>query len=674
MAEKTIALLGQPNSGKSTLFNGLTGSRQHVGNWPGKTVERKDGFFSHNGITYKIVDLPGTYSLSANSDEEVVTRNYISSGEADLVCILADASQLNRSLFMLADYAGIHVPVVLLLNMMDVAEGQGKKINVTGLQKSLGVPVVPMVAADKKQYQPFFNLLENLEKRASFLNAAKLEQLCRKNIGDEYSAILELLPKQGIEIYSASWLAEKLLEQDKLALSFVQGKTEPGIFEKIKSLISCVKDGNLRTADCKFKWIDTLIQENVTSSKKKTSRSRFDKAATSKRWGKPIAIGMIVLGLICSMLIGMPLMELVGALISGISTPLANWLLSVGVASVIVSLLCNAVLTAVTFALQMACYVFGISLVFGFMEDIGYMARISYVFDNTMTKLGLQGKAIMPFLVSFGCNIGGVTGTRVIDSWGQRILTIALSWVVPCASTWGVVGLISGTFFGGKAVFVILSLFAVAFLHIYITYKIFGRSLNKENDRTGLIMELPPYHKPHWKTLLGSVFNKMGSVLKRALSIIICISVVFWLLSYTPDGNVTNSIIYRIGTFIEPVTMFFGLPWQLFMAFVASAMGKESALGVMASLFNTAGIWGAIEGTSAVDTAALSTNLLSTISQPEALAFLFAFFFNMPCLMALAATAQETHSMKWTVRIALYYILSALILATIAYHVGVVIF
>ena len=265
MAEKTIALLGQPNSGKSTLFNGLTGSRQHVGNWPGKTVERKDGFFSHNGITYKIVDLPGTYSLSANSDEEVVTRNYISSGEADLVCILADASQLNRSLFMLADYAGIHVPVVLLLNMMDIAEGQGKKINVAGLQKSLGVPVVPMVAADKKQYQPFFNLLENLEKRASFLNAAKLEQLCRKNIGDEYSAILELLPKQGIEIYSASWLAEKLLEQDKLALSFVQGKTEPGIFEKIKSLISCVKDGNLRTADCKFKWIDTLMQRQRSS-------------------------------------------------------------------------------------------------------------------------------------------------------------------------------------------------------------------------------------------------------------------------------------------------------------------------------------------------------------------------------------------------------------------------
>lgn len=360
--------------------------------------------------------------------------------------------------------------------------------------------------------------------------------------------------------------------------------------------------------------------------------------------------------------------------ISAISVPLANWLLDIGAAPFLVSLLCNAILTAVSFALQMASYVFGISLVFGLMEDVGYMARISYVFDDTMTKLGLQGKAIMPFLVSFGCNIGGITGTRVIDSWGQRVMTIALSWVVPCASTWGVVGLVSGTFFGNGAVVVVLALFAVAFLHIFITYKVFGRSLNKVEGRTGLIMELPPYHKPHWKSLFGSVFSKMGNVLSRALRIIICISVIFWLLSYSADGNVANSIIYKVGTFIEPVTSLFGLPWQLFIAFVASAMGKEASLGVMASLFNTGSIWAAIEQSATVDTAALSTSMLSVISRPEALAFLFAFFFNMPCLMALTATTQETHSMKWTVRIALYYVLTALIMATIAYHVGLVIF
>lgn len=181
-------------------------------------------------------------------------------------------------------------------------------------------------------------------------------------------------------------------------------------------------------------------------------------------------------------------------------------------------------------------------------------------------------------------------------------------------------------------------------------------------------------HKPHWKSLFGSVFSKMGNVLSRALRIIICISVIFWLLSYSADGNVANSIIYKVGTFIEPVTSLFGLPWQLFIAFVASAMGKEASLGVMASLFNTGSIWAAIEQSATVDTAALSTSMLSVISRPEALAFLFAFFFNMPCLMALTATTQETHSMKWTVRIALYYVLTALIMATIAYHVGLVIF
>ena len=176
------------------------------------------------------------------------------------------------------------------------------------------------------------------------------------------------------------------------------------------------------------------------------------------------------------------------------------------------------------------------------------------------------------------------------------------------------------------------------------------------------------------KNLFSSVLNRMGNVLKRALSIIIIISIIFWILSYTPDGNIENSIIYKIGMFIEPVTKVFGLPWELFMAFVASAIGKESALGVMALLFNSTGIWSAVETGGAIDGAVLSNNMLSVISKPEALAFTFAFFFNMPCLMALAATAQETHSKKWTIRIALYYILSALIISAVVYHIGLLIF
>ena len=381
-----------------------------------------------------------------------------------------------------------------------------------------------------------------------------------------------------------------------------------------------------------------------------------------------------MLGLILSMLIGFPFMGLFAVVIPKLSALIAKGLLALGVSQVLISLLCGAVMTAVTFAFQMASFVFGISLVFGFMEDIGYMARVSYVFDNTMSKIGLQGKAVMPFLVSFGCNIGGVTGSRIIDSWQQRIMTIALSWVVPCAATWGVVGFISGTFFGTQAIFIVLSLFAVAFLHLIITYNLFKKSLYKGKTAAGMIMELPPYHKPHWKNLFLSVCDKMGDVFVRALSIIILISVGFWLLSFTPSGNISNSVIYKIGTFIEPVTRFFGLPWQLFMAFVASAMGKESALGVLASLFSSSAIWQAVEVRSAVDTVALSSDMLSAISKPEALAFLFAFFFNMPCLMTLAATAQETHSKRWTITIALYSLFFALSLAFAAYRIGLLLF
>lgn len=673
MKKITIALLGQPNSGKSTLFNGLTGSNQHVGNWPGKTVEKKEGEFLYRGITYKIVDLPGAYGLSANSDEEVITREYIESGKADLIAIMADASQLNRSLFMLSDYIGINIPVVLIMNMMDIAKSQEKEINIKGFEKSLNIPVIPIVAADKKEYEELYAFLEH-PNIGGILTDKNLEAAYENVVGDNYKLLKKYIPDKGIGVFSKSWIIGKLLDQDSKMIALVKDNVEKVEFEEIENVLKSIKNGNLITGNCKFDWIDNLMNVNVIQKKRIFKRSKFDLIATSKVWGKPMAVGIIILGLVASMLIGFPLMGLFGIVIPKISALLAKGLLAIGVSNWLISLLCGAVMTAVTFALMMSSYVLGISLVFGFLEDVGYMARVSYVFDNTMSKLGLQGKAIMPFLLSFGCNIGGITGTRVIDSWGQRVMTIALSWVVPCGSTWGVIGLVTGTFFGKQAIFVILSLFAVAFLHLLITYRIFRKSLYGGSQHFGMIMELPPYHRPHWKNLFSSVINKMGNVLKRALSIIILISVVFWILAYTPDGNIANSLIYKVGTFIEPVTKLFGLPWQLFMAFVASAMGKESALGVMASLFTSSGIWHAVEAKGTIDTAILSNNMLTTISKPEALAFTFAFFFNMPCLMALAATAQETHSKKWTIKIALYYILSALIVSCVAYHIGRLIF
>ncbi|EJV01168.1 hypothetical protein HMPREF1330_00226 [Enterococcus faecalis ERV129] len=211
MKKITIALLGQPNSGKSTLFNGLTGSNQHVGNWPGKTVEKKEGEFSYKDTNYTIVDLPGTYGLSANSEEEVITREYIETGNADLIAIMADASQLNRSLFMLSDYIGINIPVVLIMNMMDVATSQGKNINIKGLQKSLNIPVIPIVAADKKEYKEFYAFLEHSD-RGKILSDENLERAYENIVGDNYKLLKKHIPDKGIGVFSKSWIIGKLLD------------------------------------------------------------------------------------------------------------------------------------------------------------------------------------------------------------------------------------------------------------------------------------------------------------------------------------------------------------------------------------------------------------------------------------------------------------------------------
>ncbi|MCD7947869.1 MAG: ferrous iron transport protein B [Oscillospiraceae bacterium] len=678
MDSKTIALLGQPNSGKTTLFNALTGSRQHVGNWPGKTVEQKEGYFTSNDIKFSVVDLPGSYSLSANSEEEIITREYIASGKADLVCILVDASQLERSLYMVADYVGMKTPAILLLNMMDIAADRGKTIDYDALQNKLGVPVLPFVAAERKKYDSLFETLATEKTYISHIDEKALQKIYCDVVGDSYIHALNTLPDNGIGKYSAAWLAAKIVENDLPALEIASEHITAAQKAELQAIAADSKQGNLLTAESKFEWIGNLLQGCVQSNRDSgQTMTKFDRCATSKRWGKPIAIGIVLLGLVSALVIAAPFMMLFSN-IPALFTPIIEpALTSIGAPNMLISLICDGILTAIYFALSMTSFVLGISLVFGFIEEIGYMARISYVFDSTMSKLGLQGKAMMPFLVSFGCNIGGVSGTRVIDSWGQRVLTMALAWVVPCAASWGVVGLISTTFFGSGAVLVVIALFLTAFLHMMITAKVFGRKLVDEETRTGLIMELPPYHKPKYKNLFRFVADRVGDVLFRALKMILLVFIVFWALSYSADGDISHSIIYRIGMFIEPVTMWFGLRWQTFMAFVASGIGKEASLGVLSSVleFNMdGGVWNFISGQASVDSAALSGTIVGAISKAEALAFLFAFWFNIPCIMTLAATAQESHSIKWTVRILAYYIGVALLMAAIAYRVGLLIF
>lgn len=294
----------------------------------------------------------------------------------------------------------------------------------------------------------------------------------------------------------------------------------------------------------------------------------------------------------------------------------------------------------------------------------------SILLKSPSAKLGLQGKSIMPMLVSFGCTIGGAAGTRVIDSYGQRILTIALAWAVPCGATFAVIPTLASAIFGTTgAMLVMLLIFVIMFLHIIVTAKVFGRKLSPVEDRTGLIMELPPYHKPRWGNLLRGTLVRAWDVFKKAFVVVVVVAAVFWGLSYSASGDVTGSILYKFGTAIEPVTKFFGMGWQTFLAFVSSMVSKEAVLGVTGVLFSGAGsVWDATANGAA--DANVGAVIAAAISKPEALAFIIAVTFNVPCLMALNSTLHETHSAKWTLRIALYYIATALILSCLTYHIA----
>ena len=598
-----IALLGQPNSGKSTVFNQLTGSRQHVGNWPGKTVEKSEGTYSYNNEKYTVVDLPGSYGLSGNSDEEIITEQFIKSGQADLVCVLVDASQLERSMYMLADFASMDVPSILILNMMDVATSQGKKIDDKLISKRLGIPVLPFTAADGKGFDGLKSLI-----------------------------------------------AGELKAPHKLV-------TE-----------------SMTDANAKYAWINSILEGAASASEKTYTISGFDRIMLKPFWGKVMTILIILVGFLAAMLIMSPFMSVAGMLPQLLGAPIAGFLNGLNVHPWLVSVFSLLIPNTFYFCISMSAFVFGVNVVFGFLEEIGFLARAAYQFDGALSKLGLQGKAVAPILMGMGCTIGGASGTRVMDNWGQKMLTMMVVWAVPCASIWSIIPVISGMFFPawGTAL-VCIGIILYIFVLMFIVSRVFGGKLVPESTRSGMIMELPPYHKAHWKYIIKEAWIKCFDMFKRALKTVTLVSIIFWAFSFSPSGNVESSLLYKVGTFIEPVTRIFGMGWRTFMAFITAAFAKEAVLGTLNAVFagqsNVADV-AFNAATGGVDTSALSQMMTQTISGAEALAFMFACTFSVPCLMALSTTYKESHSLKWTAKTAGFYILAALILSCIVYHIA----
>ena len=606
----SIALLGQPNSGKSTIYNNLTGSRQHVGNWAGKTVEKNEGSFTYNGTKYIVTDLPGSYGLSGNSDEEIITTDFIRSGQSELTVVLVDASQLERSMFMLAEFARMDKPAMLILNMMDVAEGMGKEIDTKALEKKLGIPVLPFNATDTKDYD-------------------KLKKL----------------------------IAEEMKAPHKLKIAAPAEKADVKADSKEK-----------------FKWVSEIL-ENVTRTKDAIYKmSKFDRLMTRPVLGKVICIAVVLLAFVVAMLFMMPFSGVGQMIPTLLHDPIEKLLTSWNVHPWIISIFSMMLPNTLSFTLSMAGFVFGVNIVFGFLEETGFIARAAYQFDGLLSKLGLQGKAICPMLMGCGCTIGGACGTRVMDNWGQRMLAMSIVWAVPCASIWSIIPVISGMFFSWwQTLLVCVGILVYVVITMVVVSKFFCKKLVPNDTKSGMIMELPPYHKAHWKHIFKEAAYKAWDIFRRALGTVTLVSVIFYVLSFSSDGNVNNSLIYRVGTFIEPVTKFFGMGWQTFMAFCSGAFAKEAVLGTLNAVFM--GNNSLMEATffsqaTSTDAALLGSAMTQMISPAEALAFMFATTFNIPCIMALSTTYKESHSLKWTIRVALFYICNALIVSCVVYHVA----
>lgn len=673
----TIALAGQPNTGKSTVFNQLTGSRQHVGNWPGKTVEQKTGSYSYEGKQYQVVDLPGTYSLTANSIEEAISRNYIIEEHPDVVIVLIDAAQLERTMYLLAEVLPLDAPVIVALNMMDIAEQEGREIDIASLEKRLGVPVVPMIAAKKK------GVPELLETIHQFVNKgdAHTPELPEVS-GDTQSAVkkIEKLIEKHIPAgYPLQWTALKLLEGDSEVESLLKTNLSTEKWTQLEKLIGQNKDGALTVASSRFDWIQKITKDVVSKPEVKGAqvrRGKFDKIATHPIWGVPLAVIIMLLAFAAAMIVAIPLMGLMG-LLPGVISSVREIL--TGSPEWFSSMIVDGLIPGVGMAIAFLGFLFGMFLAVGIVEDIGYLARAAFVGDRFMTRIGLHGKSFLPMITSLGCNVAGVLGSRVVDSWQQRMMTMVMAPIVPCLAVWGVTGFFSAIFFGSSAPLITGILLLTMVLWLVFTGFLFKRLFIK-GEPGGLIMELPPYHKPNWKSIWNFTWGHTKAFLKRGFTLVASASIVIWALSYLPNGDIESSYIASVGSLLEPFGGLLGMDWRLLVALLASMVSKEASLATLGVLYGissgvgTSSLTGLVMGAEAIENSAIAGVIQASVSPASALAFVFAAFFSVPCLGTIGAIYSESKSWKWTLGATAYYTFTALLAGFLAYRIGLLIF
>lgn len=630
----TIALAGQPNMGKSTLFNLLTGLNQHVGNWPGKTVDHREGFFDLNGQTIRLVDLPGTYSLTANSPEEVIAREFILREQPTLVIAVVSAANLERGLYLVAELAELDAPVVVVLNMVDVAIQEGIQVDPRIMEAALGLPVLPMTASRAEGVRELLDAIEEV------LGGMRIPRPHRPDVRADHQVVLlqieNLIKGYVSKIYPEKWVALKLLEGDIEITGMMQAATPSEVWADVYIVLRAHDDAFLAVASGRYEWIGRIVHAAVTHPKvgQIGITERLDRWAAHPFWGFIILAGVLGLIFWLTFAIGNPLQVWLDG---DIVVPLAGFtsVFLAGAPSWIQGLVADGLIGGVGSVLTFLPILVIFFATFALLEDVGYMARAAYVMDNLMHLMGLHGKSFLPLFLGFGCNVPAIMGTRVIESWPARLLTILIAPLIPCTARMAVVAFIAPVFFGKNAALVSWALVLLSLLVLVASGALLNRIIFK-SQRSAFIMEMPLYHIPNARTIGVLVWQRSLSFVRKAGTTILAMSLVVWVLSYLPNGDISTSLLAGFGRFLEPAGRLMGFDWRMTVALITSFPAKENAIATLGVLFGNS------------SDAGLASTLATSFSTASALSFLVVTMLFIPCMATVAAIKQETDTWRWT--------------------------
>lgn len=672
-----VGFIGNPNCGKTTLFNAFTGANLKVANWPGVTVEKKEGYTTYEGEQFKLVDLPGIYSLTSYTMEEKVSRECIMSDEIDVIVDVVDASCLERNLYLTLQLIELGKPVILALNMMDIVEERGMEIDLHRLPEMLGIPAIPVSArkksglsvlmhavshhADHAIQNPLIHHHHDKQSRHEHNHHTEYAMVYSDALEDKIDVIMDALACSYPTLENPRWHAIKLLEKDEsVTAAFPLPDLEKIIDRSYEQEI----------INQKYDFIEEIIQEIlVNKSEKEAFTEKLDHFLTHRIWGLPLFLGIMALVFLLTFTVGDWLKGYFEIFLESFSAAVTSGLTSLHVGDMMISLVVDGIISGVGGILTFLPNIFILFLALAFLEDSGYMARVAFVMDDIMGHLGLSGRAFIPLLLGFGCSVPAVMASRALEHRKDRLKTILITPFMSCSARLPIYVLFSQMFFPKHAMLVSYSMYLLGII-VAITTAFVLSKLDGSKAEHALLIELPEYKSPNARTIAIYVWEKVKDYLTKAGTVIFVASVILWgLLNFGPSGYVTdisNSFGSIIGKAAVPLFAPVGLGyWQIVVALIAGIAAKEVVVSSCSVLFGVQNI----TTTDGMSTMVATLGALG-FGAVNAYALMVFCLLYIPCTATIATINREVESKKLTALIIFFQFAVAWVMSFLVYHIG----